>query len=354
MDIREQLFEDSFFGNELCKGCAILDKNKPIHSYIDHEKMDECDVLFLSDSLKYRNGNISAFSKDETKLISETLNAYSPEGIHYEYSASIKCPNVKERDMNKKDRDICRQHLIATVEKLKPKLIFACGNLALTMINKVGGLKTKDNVKRGADLPYKLSDHECTIVPLFHPFFVIQEPKNRFLFQSDIKNALGRHFGSVQESEFSYTPIMSYVELLPYQWLRNAKGMVIAADIETTGLNFKKDEICSVSLSYRMEDGIETIVIPIFHHETPFTDGELYNEVLPFLKGIMENPEIIKVFHHAPFDSKFFREIGIVPCNVRDTKIMHHLVLEDVPNSLMQLVNIYFPEEFRAINANSN
>jgi len=41
--------------NPLCEGCSILEKNKPCHAYLDYEKVSQCDVLFLSDSLKYKD-----------------------------------------------------------------------------------------------------------------------------------------------------------------------------------------------------------------------------------------------------------------------------------------------------------
>ena len=57
--------------NPLCEGCTVLGKSKPCHSVMDYEDLDESPVLFLSDSLNYKLGAISAFSKPEINLIDE-------------------------------------------------------------------------------------------------------------------------------------------------------------------------------------------------------------------------------------------------------------------------------------------
>ena len=104
--------------NELCKGCSILKKSKACHSVLDYEKMDESDILFLSDSLKYKHGETSAFSSPEYKAIKDATS------LKFVCAASVKCPTVKEADMFPADMKICRQHLEATIDKVKPKLVF--------------------------------------------------------------------------------------------------------------------------------------------------------------------------------------------------------------------------------------
>ena len=63
------------------------------------------------------------------------------------------------------------------------------------------------------------------------------------------------------------------------------------------------------------------------------------------VKKILENPNNIKVFQNAKFDLKFLYQYRIEAVNVWDTKVMQHLVNENAPKSLLDLVNMYFPEE---------
>jgi uracil-DNA glycosylase family 4 len=104
---------------------------------MDYEELEPAPVLFLSDSIKYRLGTVRAFSKPEVQLLKESY----PE--KFVMAASVKCPSVKEADMSPNNMNACRQHLDATIDKVKPKLIFACGNLAMKMLIKKSGITNK-------------------------------------------------------------------------------------------------------------------------------------------------------------------------------------------------------------------
>ena len=75
-----------------------------------------------------------------------------------------------------------------TIRKVKPKLVFACGNLALKMITKKSGIKSK----RGSKFVIEVHGEEVNVVPLLHPTSVIIEPENRPLFDQDIELACHR------------------------------------------------------------------------------------------------------------------------------------------------------------------
>jgi DNA polymerase I-like protein with 3'-5' exonuclease and polymerase domains len=86
----------------------------------------------------------------------------------------------------------------------------------------------------------------------------------------------------------------------------------------------------------------QTWVIPMDHKDSPF---RLDLQVRSLLKLILENPKSKKVFHNAKFDLKFLLNYGIYTKNVWDTKIMHHLLDENMPKSLMDLTKLYFANE---------
>ena len=114
----------------------------------------------------------------------------------------------------------------------------------------------------------------------------------------------------------------------------------ISCDIETTGLNFLRDKIMTVAFS----EGSKSWVVPIDHREVEWSQKER-EIVLSLISKVLLNPKNKKVFHNAKFDMKFLKRYGIEVCNVWDTKLMHHLIDENAPKSLMDLVKIYFPEE---------
>lgn len=320
--------------NPLCEGCSILSKNKPCNSVMDYKNLEEAPALFLSDSLKYKYGNTLPFLKAEYDLISE---AYKEPFV---CAASVKCPSVKEADMSPDNMVLCRAHLEATIDKVKPKLVFTCGNLAMKMLIKKSGISGK----RGKSYEFtSINGHTCIVVPIYHPYSVINEPRHGFLFQKDIQNAYEKYvLGKRDRGDFKYQTLMRVEEVEELADNLQQSEETLAIDIETTGLNFLTDNIQTIAFASKGN----TWVLPLDHKDSPFRKGEPdYARVWVLLRRILENPKNRKVFHNAKFDLKFLINYGIYTKNVWDTKIMHHFIDENVPKSLMDLVKIYFSSE---------
>jgi len=323
----QNLFDEE--APEGCDGCSILKQSKPFHCNLDHEKVGrEYDILFLADSFTYMYGEPYPFNHKEYKLIHEILPAEYKKVTSF--SASVKCPKVKEADMPPANMNLCREHLYKTVVKLRPKLVFVCGNLAMKMLIKKSGIASK----RGTLFPFVHDDFECTVVPLFHPYSVIIEPRHRYLFELDIRNSISRVIEKKAKSDFSYEIIDSDTKLDLLKPLFTTDTPV-SCDIETTGLDFKRDKIQTIAFSH--ESG--TYAIPIDHKNSP--------ELSPWdaIERILSNKNNMKVFQNAKFDLKFLWRYGVSAANVWDTKVMQHLINENAPKSLSDLVNMYFPEE---------
>jgi uracil-DNA glycosylase family 4 len=319
-------------GNPKCIGCSILSQRKPEHSIMDYEALSESPVLFLSDSLKLARGKFSPFSQPELALLREVLEGTSTK---YKVSASVKCPNVKEADMSPNNMKLCREHLMDTIDKVKPKLVFACGNLPMKMLIKKSGITNK----RGSMFDYETeAGHKCIVVPIYHPYMVIAEPRHKYLFEVDIKNALDKVIlGKASESKLEYKLVSTGEELLDMALTLETIEEPIACDIETTGLNFLRDKILTVAISSREKNW----VVPVEHKE-----GNLdLNDVLAALRTVLQNPRNKKVFHNAKFDLKFLKRYNVEVVNPADTKVMHHFVDENLPKSLMDLVRLYFADE---------
>jgi len=320
--------------NTLCAGCSILEKNKPCHSVMDHEDLKESPVLFLSDSLRYKLGSITAFSSAEFNLIREIYKE------SLALAASVKCPSVRDADMSPVNLGLCRIHMEATIDKVKPKLIFACGNLSMKMLIKKSGITNK----RGKSYEFSTAlGHKCVVVPIFHPYSCIKEPRHIPLFRKDIQNAYEKYIlGRKSEGDFSYKVITTIQAVKDLAQSLKDTNTTVAVDTETTGLNFLTDNIMTISLTTRDN----TWVIPLDHKDSPFKKGEPhYASVWVALRQILENPKNKKVFHNAKFDLKFLINYGIYTKNVWDTKIMHHLLDENMPKSLMDLTKLYFANE---------
>jgi len=322
-----------------CKDCSILEKKKPVYCVPDYDKLGTADVLFLSDSIKHRFGKSFAFSKEERELISE----FFP-GETYQMAASVKCPSVKEADMSPSNMEACRNYLQATIDKIKPRLVYVCGNLAMKMLIKKSGITNK----RGKSYDYTTDDgHTCVVVPIFHPYSVVKEPRHRTLFETDLRNAYEKYvLGKTHEGDLKYQVLTTEKELEVLGEVLAGTDETLAVDIETTGLNFLTDSIQTIAISSKDSNW----VIPCDHKDSPFKKGEPhYAKVWVILRKILENPRNKKVFHNAKFDLKFLINHGIYTKNVWDTKIMHHLLDENLPKSLMDLVKLYFPTELESL-----
>jgi uracil-DNA glycosylase family 4 len=307
---------------------------------MDHEEEgfpDECTILFVSESFKMEFGELTPFTRKEEALIESAIEKAGYKHLigHVEYTAAVKCPSVKDKDMSKDDKDICRQHIAKTVEKCKPKLIFVCGNLPMVMLTKKSGIMTK----RGKIV----AEYEgIPVVAIYHPTQVIVEPQNEYLFCLDIQNAIEQVLIKDEvTSEFTW----DMVDTLEKLHSLNAYTLFdVAIDIETTGLDFLKDKIQTIALSFDADGEQKTVVMPIYHKDFS-RQGEWVESIIKFLNSIFASPSL-KILHKAQFDLKFLTQLGVeVQGTICDTKIMQHLIDENLPKSLKDLVGYYFPSE---------
>lgn len=317
---------------------------------MDYEGLRQNDVLFLSDSLKLLEGDYVPFRVNEYNLIMREIRNTGWYENRPAFAASIKCPNIKETDLTPDVIKTCRQHLIDTIIQVKPKIVFGCGKMATTMIH---GKKVKESTARGKPLDIEMGGHAFKFVPLFHPYQVIAEPRNAYLFSLDISNNIDAFIlGIKKESKFEFHRIFSLEELYQHKDLWDTTNPV-SNDIEATGLNFLEDTIHTTAFSEldseALDKGIiipkKTISIPLDHFENK--QGLAFKaKVCEFVANVFKNKRNRKVLQKANYDLKFWMRYGVTEFNnIWDTKIMQHFYKEDVPKSLPDLVSYYFPNE---------
>jgi ribonuclease D len=99
----------------------------------------------------------------------------------------------------------------------------------------------------------------------------------------------------------------------------------VAWDVETTGLDWRRDRLATCQLS---AEGVGTVIVAL---------GPARR--LPGrLGGLLEDPAVEKVFHHAPFDLRFMVSTwGSRPAAIRCTKVASKLLGPHHPNELHSL-----------------
>lgn len=100
----------------------------------------------------------------------------------------------------------------------------------------------------------------------------------------------------------------------------------VAWDIETSGLDWSTDRIGTCQLH---ADDVGTVVVKC--------DGS----VPDLLASLLGDPEVVKVFHHAPFDLRFMSsQWKVTPASVVCTKIASKLLRPHVPREAHTLQNL--------------
>jgi len=334
--------------NPKCSGCPALKMNLPRHTILEEEIEEPCDILFVAESPKMHEGEWMPFRAQEYSVIMNQLAGLALlDKFKVGMTTAVKCPSINTDNLNPEIRKTCTQHLFDSIERYKPKLVFACGKLATTML--YGKATSESRVRGKPTMLQSPNGHEFPVVVIKHPFEVVSEPRNSFLFSTDIQNAVDNILlGKSSKVQVDYTFAMTISELNDVRDDFMESKMDMAIDIETTGLNFMKDTIHTVSMTlidrHTGELG-HTLVLPIDHPEAKIND-RVKERFIGFIQKMMKRKDIRKILQNATFDLKFLKRYGVEEVHdVYDTRLLQHLYKEDVPKSLSDLVYYYFPEE---------
>lgn len=105
-----------------------------------------------------------------------------------------------------------------------------------------------------------------------------------------------------------------------------ADATQVAWDVETSGLDWRRDRLGTCQL-FTAEVG--PVVV------------SLGDAVPPRLIGLLEDPAVEKVFHHAPFDLRFMvHNWKIQPASIRCTKVASKLLAPGIANEEHSLQNL--------------
>jgi len=109
-----------------------------------------------------------------------------------------------------------------------------------------------------------------------------------------------------------------------------ARSRRIAWDVETTGLDWRRERIGTCQL---FAEAVGTVVVSVGKGRPSA------------LARLIEDSTVEKVFHHAPFDLRFMVSAWqVLPAAIRDTKVASKILNPAAPNqahSLQQLVGRY-------------
>jgi hypothetical protein len=318
---------------DLDKLLENFDKDEKSKDYSSTDVGDE-KIVFITTCQYRERGSLYDFNDHEYAMVSELLKNTSVPENSYQFVPAIREPNIVEDDLTTADFNLHRPFLYSDLAAIEPELIIPLGNVAMKTLLKKSGLFNK----RGKEFYYE----DCPVVPTYSSDLVFLEPKLRKLFVQDINNAYDKFILNKNKFDGTGYVLCKTLDQVNEQMDLAEQYPALGVDIETTGLDFKKDEMSTIAFSFGES---QAFTIPINHRESPFDDVDK-EAIKERLASLMANNNIEKIFHNCQFDLKFLMSFGITNFNnIGDTKIMHSLLDENLPHSLMDLVKEYFPQE---------
>jgi DNA polymerase I-like protein with 3'-5' exonuclease and polymerase domains len=140
--------------------------------------------------------------------------------------------------------------------------------------------------------------------------------------------------GNPEGVQASYEKAVGWMQY----WQRT--GARLAIDVETSSLNFFGCKLFSIALA----EAESSTAVAFTLHDFHTLPAEYEANLCAWLRALLADEGIEKVFHNAPFDMGVLAAKGY---NVRgpilDTQGMHHLVQPDIPHRLDWVGQTYLP-----------
>ena len=135
------------------------------------------------------------------------------------------------------------------------------------------------------------------------------------------------------------TDLQTLLELLP-TWL----GKDFAFDVETTGLNYRRDSLVGLALYFSDEESYYIALqhtvplwLPQTHANARFISDHDFGRALSWL---FAQPDVLMVAHNAKFDMHFLQAVGVhVQGRLADTLLAAQLLDENRDNGLKSLAD---------------
>lgn len=230
----------------------------------------------------------------------------------YPSSLVVRCQPPNRRPLPKEAKTCATAHLYPELEKLKPKLIIALGDIPTRALLGFGGV-----LKRQGQIHQ--SDHGPVLISP-HPSYFDKEPQKKGAWKEDMKRSITQFLTPKEDVVLDYQHPLGEVDVASL--LSTLEGPV-AFDYETTGLDPFKGIVRSVAVS----DG----------EGRAWSFDPAVN--LPAWKDWLAGPTM-KIAHHAAFEGVWsLVHYGVYPqAMVWDTKLAARLEDEnDLQNGLKDL-----------------
>jgi len=221
--------------------------------------------------------------------------------------------------------------------------VIALGNTAMNAFGIEGSI-TKN---RGSVYTYKFGSHTFTVIPTFHPSFIMRKHwkldgggngDNGAAWIADFRKAASIANGGWEalKEDFNIAPTVEEVE--EYVEKMVSKRALIAVDTETTGLD-SNARIVVIGLADSKEHGVCVPILGL--HGIPFYPASVQPRIKAALQKLfLSNPLL---FQNCFFDIPMLQRAGYEfnLDNVEDTLLLHHTLSPESEHNLGFIVSVY-------------
>lgn len=173
---------------EKCHACDLYKTKK---HYVFGEGNPNANLMFI--------GEAPGASEDEQgipfvgragQLLNDLLKEIGIDRQEVYIANCLKCRPPNNRDPQENELKACRHFLDKQIELIKPKIIITLGRFALSQL-----LGNDKKITQSRGLVFKQQMY--TVIPTYHPAYLLRNPKAIEVFINDLKTAK-QHLGGIK------------------------------------------------------------------------------------------------------------------------------------------------------------
>jgi len=307
-----------------CANCPLASGPGVLRQVTTEVRGQEIDVLFISDAPGAYENEIgrpvaSKIAQILRRLVVELLG----QDANVAYSTAVRCrPCVKddtskERKPTGAEMAACRPNLLADIDRIKPKQIVICGDVAAKGIARRSNGDPVDpkapiTALRGQD--FIVTTPAGLIVPATVTYgysFVYRTPEVAQVFRDDVIKAVLRAQGKVpdysQRGKVTVLDTVAKLRKFQTKLASLTQDDVVVIDYETDSNTRINNPILCIGFAYGPDRGF---VIPFQHPESPWS-GEEFKEITGICAEILGDPAppySALVAHNFSFEQHITRD----------------------------------------------
>ncbi|HHS48803.1 MAG TPA: uracil-DNA glycosylase [Desulfurella acetivorans] len=165
---------------EKCRGCDLYKTKK---RYVFGDGNPNANLMFIGEAPgASEDAQGLPFVGRAGQLLSDLLKEVGIDRKEVYIANCLKCRPPHNRDPQENELKACRPFLDKQIELIKPKIIITLGRFALTQL--VGSNR---KITQSQGVVFKQQNY--TVIPTYHPAYLLRNPKAIEVFVNDLKIA---------------------------------------------------------------------------------------------------------------------------------------------------------------------